>query len=197
MVMTVNEKMTQLADAVRDEAKYHDKLSIDGMIREIHNIPTVVFNHFLAPQSPITSITYTNMGMRINNAFSYMPELLTAYFPNIQVLAQGSLNGCKKLKLVDIGEYCYRVENMAFFNCSALDTLILRRTVSITQMPQGALVGTPIEAGKGYIYVPKALLSAYQTDSNYIEEGYKFRAIEDYPDIANSVVSADIEVISE
>jgi hypothetical protein len=197
MVMTVNEKMTQLADAVRDEAKYHDKLSIDGMIREIHNIPTVVFNHLLAPQSPITSITYTNMGLRINNAFSYMPELLTAYLPNIQVLAQGTFNYCKKLKLVDIGEYCYRVENMTFFNCSALDTLILRRTASVCNVPQGALVGTPIEAGTGYIYVPKALLSAYEADSNYIEEGYKFRAIEDYPDISNSVVAADIEITEE
>jgi phosphoribosylformylglycinamidine (FGAM) synthase-like amidotransferase family enzyme len=124
-----------------------------------------------------------------------MPELVTAYFPNIQVLAQGSCNGCKKLKLVEIGEYCYRVENMAFFNCTALDTLILRRTVSITQMPQGALVGTPIEAGKGYIYVPKSLKTTYETDSNYAELGYKFRAIEDYPDIANSVVAATIEEV--
>lgn len=183
MAVTVHDKMTELADAVRSESKCQDKLSIDRMISEVHKIPSVIINDLFSTDSSITDIVYTGSLIRINNAFSYMPCLTSATLTSIQRLPQGTFNNSKQLKKVDLGADCSMIESMAFWNCDAFDTLILRRTASVCYISTNAFTGTPIESGTGYIYVYEAMLAEYETDSTYVEMGIKFRTIEDYPNI--------------
>lgn len=72
-----------------------------------------------------------------------------------------------------------------FSGCSALATLILRRTDAIcTWSSANGLDNTPIKNGTGYVYVPSALLEEYKLATNWSSlSPEQFRAIEDYPEI--------------
>lgn len=90
--------------------------------------------------------------------------------------------GCSSLTLVDIS-ITRSVEANTFYGCKALVTLILRNTTFYSLANVSALTGTPIEAGTGYIYVPRAMVDTYKAATNWSTFAAQFRAIEDYPDI--------------
>lgn len=185
--------LSNLADAVRAEAKVTDKLDTGGMIKKIHQIPSVTIDDLFGAESAITDIVYSGSFIRTSNAFSHMPNLVSATLPNIQNLPQGTFNNCTSLKKVDLGADCYSVENLAFWGCSSLVAVILRKKDYICRMPSGAFTDTPIASGTGYAYVHKVLLAEYEADSIYVEMGMRFRTIEDYPDICGT----ETVVISE
>ena len=75
------------------------------------------------------------------------------------------------------------IGNNAFNGCTKLTSLILRSETMATLSSTGALSGTPIASGTGYIYVPAALVDSYKAASNWSTYANQIRAIEDYPDI--------------
>jgi hypothetical protein len=82
---------------------------------------------------------------------------------------------------------CNSIEGQAFRYCSKLNTLILRSTTLCTLGNVNALNTTPFTSslsGGGKLYVPAALVSAYQTAKEwstiYGYENNEFRALEDY-----------------
>ena len=76
--------------------------------------------------------------------------------------------------------------NNTFNGCSSLSELILRCDVLCTLNSTSSFTGTPIAAGTGYIYVPRALLSDtdatkdYRRATNWSNYATQFRALEDY-----------------
>jgi hypothetical protein len=94
----------------------------------------------------------------------------------------GAFYRCTNLTKVDLA-VAKEIADNAFYNTSNLTTLILRRTEGICELKHRyAFNGSPINTGTGRIYVPRALLEAYQADSNWKHQALKL-AIEDYPDI--------------
>ena len=85
---------------------------------------------------------------------------------------------CNQLALVDI-KTGY-VTPGTFNSCSALVALVMRATAVATLGATGAFTGTPIEAGTGYIYVPRDLIASYESATNWSTYAGQFRAIEDY-----------------
>ena len=97
-------------------------------------------------------------------------------------------NGDSLLELVDVGRalvgtttapsYIYG----GFNNCSALKALVLRNPNGVHYFGGGTGIfsGTPIASGTGYIYVPRALVSNYESATNWSTFVGQFRAIEDY-----------------
>jgi hypothetical protein len=86
------------------------------------------------------------------------------------------------LKYADLG----LVTNLPSWSLAstALETVILRKTDKIcTLQVTNALSGTPIEKGTGYVYVPRDLVDAYKSASNWSTYANQIRAIEDYPEI--------------
>lgn len=73
-----------------------------------------------------------------------------------------------------------RIPAMAFYNCSALATLILRSSNLCSLVTTSALFGTAIANGTGYIYVPSALIDQYKAAENWSTHAAQFRALEDY-----------------
>lgn len=110
-------------------------------------------------------------------------------FPEASSVTSNCFNTVVELKKADFGK-ASSIAAAAFAYCENLTTLILRRTSGICSLAnKNALVGTPIEKGTGYIYVPRTLAdgrdgpATYAAASNWSNFASQFRAIEDYPDI--------------
>lgn len=123
---------------------------------------------------------------------NYPMQLAHASFPNMAVTAlnaafggSSASNSCQQLEDVDIGS-AKAIGGYAFANCYKLQTLILRKTGSICTLSNvSAFLNTPMRGYNGLsgtIYVPSALISTYQTATNWSTiygEGYvTFAAIE-------------------
>lgn len=77
--------------------------------------------------------------------------------------------GCTNLEIVDLGAIT-KTGIQEFYGCTKLTTLILRKTDSITALTNiNCFTNTPFASGKagGTLYVPSALISAYQSATNW------------------------------
>ena len=78
------------------------------------------------------------------------------------------------------------ISNIFQFTGTGLKNLVLRKADAICTLAATNMVGqnNPIHTGGGYVYVPRALISTYQTATNwatiYAENPSVFRAVEDY-----------------
>lgn len=109
----------------------------------------------------------------------------------VQVVISGGSVGsyafqdCKNLETVDIVGSAWTINGYAFSGCEKLTALILRTfTGKWTMQSFSAFEGTPIENGKGYIYVPKEEIENLKMDPTWAEYYLDVtRAIEDWPEI--------------
>lgn len=93
-------------------------------------------------------------------------KLVSAEFPHCaedvgastQSMGQSAFRGDTKLEIVDIGS-CNNISNMAFYNCSKLTTIIMRKTSLVTLANANAFNNSSFKSGGvgGTIYIPKAL----------------------------------------
>jgi hypothetical protein len=135
----------------------------------------------------------TSFGASAFNGSSVYPmQLAHVSFPNMAVASLSTVfgttaaaNACQLLEDADIGNTSDIAAN-AFANCNKLQTLILRKTGSICTLSNvSAFLNTPMRGYNGLsgtIYVPSALISTYQTATNwstiYGEGHVTFAAIE-------------------
>ena len=115
--------------------------------------------------------------------FVYCSNLMSVNMPNVGSLSSYAFQYCTSLKKLDLGNLSSI--GAGAFKDSGLETLIVRRTgTTITTLSgTNAFDGTPIASGTGFIYVPKSLLSSFQSGSNWSNFSAQIRAIEDYPEI--------------
>lgn len=123
-----------------------------------------------------------------DDSYYSLTSIKSVTLPKATSLGHQAFYNCINLEKADfplvtsIGTWC-------FCGCNKLDTLILRSStvVELTDTYSGILVflllGTPIDNGAGYIYVPSSLVEAYKTADGWSNWANQFRAIEDYPDI--------------
>jgi len=81
----------------------------------------------------------------------------------------GTFQMCYKLATLDLPA-CTKIQNQAFYNARTLSTLILRHNSVVTLDNVGAFTNTPLRGYNslsGTVYVPQALISSYQTASNW------------------------------
>ena len=129
----------------------------------------------------ITSIsctgTITTLGGSAFLGSSAHPMKITSVnFPNMAIStlsatfgSSTAANACQLLEFVDLGN-TNNIGSTAFTNCSALKTLVLRRTDAICSLTySNAFNYTPFasDGTGGTVYVPSALISTYQTATNW------------------------------
>lgn len=122
-----------------------------------------------------------------SNAFSYC-AFESISLPSCQSLGGGSLRGCKQLTSVNLplvttikgstfyGTPIQVLDLPALTSIKAsglgyidnLHTLILRNSNICVLENTNVFVGTKIEAGTGYIYVPDNLVDSYKTATNWV-----------------------------
>ena len=117
-----------------------------------------------------------------NNMF-YGSSLVSVNLPNVKTAYGGSFQSCTELKEADFSN-ATSINSNAFYGCSKLEKLILRRTSGICTLANvNAFTNSSIVSGTGFVYVPKELLSKYQSATNWSTYASQIRAIEDYPEI--------------
>jgi hypothetical protein len=127
----------------------------------------------------------TSLGV---DAFLNCSALEEVIAPKLRTISMGAFGACSKLEKIDMdgtnGDIWY-----AFYS-SGLNTLIIRTTEGVCKLEDEDAFGDPtygeacsIGAGKGYIYVPKALVEEYKVATNWSNYASQIRAIEDYPGI--------------
>lgn len=89
---------------------------------------------------------------------------------------------CSALEVADFHQPITLLNN-ALHGCVSLKTLILRGDSVSTVTLSNA--GTPINSGKGYIYVPAALVDTYKASSKWSTYANQIRAIEDWPEVCD------------
>ena len=105
-------------------------------------------------------------------------NLVSVSFPNLAITSNlgtvfGSTtaaNACQLLEFCDIGS-TVGIASSAFANCYALQTLVLRKSDAICTLANvSAFTNTPMSGYNnltGTVYVPQALISTYQTATNW------------------------------
>lgn len=122
---------------------------------------------FEACQS-LTSISLPSVTTPSN--FAYNCQNLTSVdLSACTTVAGGTFQQCYKLATLDLPA-CTKIQNNAFYNARILSTLILRNSTVVTLDNVGAFTNTPLRGYNslsGTVYVPQALISSYQTASNW------------------------------
>lgn len=108
----------------------------------------------------------------------HMPNLGTGIALNLNWGSATAANACQHLEVCDIGKAKSIAAN-TFANCYALQTLIMRRTGSVTTLANvNAFLNTPLRGRNSLtadIYVPSALIDTYKAAANWKTiDGYGF-----------------------
>lgn len=127
---------------------------------------------FTATGAITTFGTYTFVGASSDHKMTvteiHLPNLGTSIALNLNFGHSTAANACQQLKVCDIGKAKSIAAN-TFANCYKLDTLIIRRTSSITTLANvSAFLNTPMRgysSRTGTIYVPEALIETYKAAS--------------------------------
>lgn len=101
--------------------------------------------------------------------FQSCNNLTDVNIPLLTSLSSSMFNSCSKLELIDLPKVTSLNVNRAFYNCSKLQTIILRHT-SLVPLGADTLSNTPFAGAGGLtgtLYVPSALVSSYQTATNW------------------------------
>ena len=102
-------------------------------------------------------------------------RIFLPFLGSTKTVGDHAFNGCTSLSHVDLGA-CTSIAANAFYNCSTLNTLILRRTGAVTSLSNiSAFTGTPFASGGtgGTIYVPSTLIDTYKAATNWTTvDGY-------------------------
>lgn len=127
---------------------------------------------FTAKGSITTFGTYTFAGASADHKMTvreiYLPNLGTSIALNLNFGSATAANACQQLEIIDIGKAKSIAAN-TFANCYKLQTLIMRRTGSITTCANvSAFLNTPLRGRNSLtadIYVPSALIDTYKAAS--------------------------------
>lgn len=178
---------------------------IEGTITSVSSNVTKVGDYRFRNCDSLVTVSLPNAKSIGSYAFYNCDALTTFEAPNVTTLGSNGFYQCMKLasvtmpKVTTIPSSCFgnctglttadftaltKIEGSAFGNTAKLVALILRGSSVVTLSSTSVFSMSGIATtGKGYIYVPAALLSSYQTASNWSTYAANFRAIEDYPDI--------------
>lgn len=116
-------------------------------------------------------------------AFYGCSGLLTVNLPTATSIPSSCFYTCTSATRIDLGA-AKSIAGYGLYTCQSLKELILRRSDAIcTLSASTSLSNSGIALGKGYVYVPSALIDTYKAATNWTTYAAQIRAIEDYPDI--------------
>lgn len=126
----------------------------------------------------------------VSAEFPHCSEDVSASTPN---MGQSAFSGDTKLEIVDIGS-CGSIGNTAFYNCSKLTTIIMRKTSLVTLANANVFNGSPFKNGGtgGHIYIPKTLYDQLGTGTNDYEIATNWSTVNGYGTITWHAIEGSI-----
>lgn len=131
---------------------------------------------FIAPKLT----TMSTSGKQFKSSPNLEEVIMPRYGAGIPATILGSMfRDCSALITADVGA-AWQIGNNAFSGCAALTALVLRASSKVLLLDTNVFTNTPIASGTGYVYVPRALISTYESATNWSTYAGQYRAIEDY-----------------
>ena len=167
--------MTKIKDSVFESCVRLSSVTLPSSVTEIGSY---AFRYCISLGSFSCNNAITKLGTYVfNGGGGYAMILRTVSLPNLSASALSYVFGgtdaskaCKQLEFVDLGS-AQSISSSCFANCYALTTLVLRRTGAVCSLgSSNAFTNTPMSGYNsltGTVYVPSALISTYQTASNW------------------------------
>ena len=187
--LTNTADLTAVADAIRAKGGISGPLVYpDGFVTAIQAIETgggggsdELVNSLI---ERTISGTYVNNTVTIIGRYGLAgcTKLTSVVLPAVRTTDGNSMNGCSALTKADFSNL-QNIRYSTFYSNKNLVTLIIRTQAVAKLENTSAFKDTPIASGKGYVYVPSALVNSYKTATNWSTYADQIRAIEDYPDI--------------
>lgn len=129
-------------------------------------------------ESALKEVNFPKATKIKSHCFHGCVSLKSVVFPAVAEIGKSAFYECARLEIADF-PVVTTLGDTVFSRCSALKALILRSATKVNVITNH-VSDTPIEKKTGYIYVPSALLSSYETSAKgSLIEG-QFRALEDY-----------------
>ena len=156
---------------------------LDGSITEIVSNVTSMPQYSCGNRTKLTKAHFPLLGNLNNYAFQKCNSLTDIYFPAANTIGAYAFSDCTSLVIADFPKVT-SITSYVFNKCSALKHLVLRMEMVVALNAKAVFTGTPILAGEGYVYVPRAYIESYKTATAwvdvYTDNANVFRAIEDY-----------------
>lgn len=114
----------------------------------------------------------------------YRCGLYSVELPKVKTIGERAFYQNTSLRQADFSNV-ESIGDQAFAGCTLFYVLILRNTQTVCNL-EGSSVFTDTDIGdksRGYVYVPRFMVSAYQAHSAWSSLSDRIRAIEDYPEI--------------
>lgn len=161
--MSIAEKLTAIAENVQKVYEAGQNSVLMGTITELCN-------------DSVTEIISDNLTRSNTLKLVNLPSALT--------IGSRVLSYCPALERVELHTVT-KIGINTLMECGSLVTVIIR-TGRVCELGARSLDNTPIAKGTGYIYVPRSLVEAYKTATNWSDFASQIRAIEDYPEICGT-----------
>lgn len=170
---------TDLTGAVNALINERDSF-IDGSITEVYSEVLRLSQNCLPYRNNLVSAFFPNATLIGNAAFYFDANLKYVKFPNVSSVENNAFNGCTSLEYVKFPKITYIGVNV-FRDCTNLKAIVFSNLHNVCKLSSfNSFIGTFIESGTGYIYVPRVLIDIYKTETNWTTFASQFRALEDY-----------------
>lgn len=141
--------------------------SIDGLANVTNLLNAAFYNTSALAQAIEMPLLTTMVGSAFyNSGLTRFVAPKVAALGNLSNLTNGgAFYNCTNLTYVELGEVT-SISRAAFWGCAQLSTVIIDNETPPT-LGDNAFTYTYIASGTGYIYVPDASVSAYQSATNW------------------------------
>ena len=130
-----------------------------------------------------SSINYSLLETASSYTFSHISNPCTVTLPKLDTVPNSCFRDSKGITSVDLAT-ATKIDTLAFYFCNALETLILRNPDTVcTLVNTGALTGTKIAGGTGYVYVPDELVEEYRVATNWSSFTNQIRGLSDLDNV--------------
>lgn len=171
---------------------------------------TGIIAYGLSYQTNLVSVSLPNLVTIRMGAFYGCTSLKNIYFPKLRIIGStNAFRNCRALtefitnenfnSRLDVSTFegCTGLLKADFYHigtdgigsyalaCLNLETVIFRNTDFVPSIEASAFgaSNTKMNAGQGYIYVPRSMIDQYKAATNWAKYADQIRAIEDYPEI--------------
>lgn len=155
---------------------------IPWLTREItsYSNPTLTtLGAYALSGTKITNLNLPALTTIAGYAFYECTTLTSLTLPSLTEIPYNGFRQYKGLVTADLPAL-KKIGSNGLYQCTNLTSLILRGSTLCTLVAGSTLTGSKILGGTGYVYVPRSLLSSYQSASNWSNISAQFRALEDY-----------------
>ena len=214
--MALTDKLTNIADAIREKTGSTRTMNLEGMAAAVTNIK---IENEIVPfiENTITNFSNEELTVISNYGFAGKSNMQSLYIPNVVNVGGFVFEECTALTEIHFEKHitfgtkkdCFFVFRGAknavkiefndgfnivgnvqflFYSLMNIEALIIRGD-NVSQLNNTSHFNeSSIKNGTGYIYVPAALVGQYKAATNWVIVADQIRAIEDYPEITGGAV---------